>query len=101
MPVAEQQRPPGSHVIDVLVPIGVEYMRSFSPGDEQWTAAHAAKSPHRRVHAARNYRLRSPEQLLGPRHQLRLPPGKSLLNPKLIAISNRLPFKLRNSRSFN
>ena len=52
VPVPEDHRPPGADTVDVLEIVDVEDARTLRGLDEQRRAAHAAKRPHRRVHAA-------------------------------------------------
>src|SRR5205807_1938551 len=88
-------------IVDVLISVGVEDVRALSARDENGIAAHTAESPYRRVHSAGNHGLGSAEQLLGSgaRH-VRLPPGRSRLSPKLMAISNKLPLRFCSRRFF-
>ena len=59
MAVAQQQRPPGADVIDVLVAVRVEDVRSLAAGDEGRIPADAAERAHRRIHSSRNDALRA------------------------------------------
>jgi len=100
--MSQQQRAPGTNIVDVFIPIGVEEMRALAARDENGIAAHTAESPHRRVHAAGNRRLSAAEQLFGSgAGHVRLPPGRSRLSPKLMAISNKLPLRFCSRRFFN
>ena len=51
--VAQNQRPPGAHVVDVLVAVDVEDARALAARDEARRSADAAKRADRRIHAAR------------------------------------------------
>jgi hypothetical protein len=65
MPVTEQQRSPGAHVVDVFVAIGIEDVAALAARDEQRLAAHAAEGAHRRIDAAGNLLHRTTEQGFG------------------------------------
>src|ERR1700674_445888 len=54
MDVAEDHRPPGTDVVDVLLAIGVPEIRTLRAFDEPRRAADRAKRAHRRVHTAGN-----------------------------------------------
>ena len=60
----QQQRSPGADVVDVRIAVDVENARAFAARDETGRAADAAKRAHRRIHAARNHRLRPRETAL-------------------------------------
>ena len=62
MAVAQEQRPPGADVVDVLVAVGVPDVRALAAHDEGRRAAHAAERPHRRIHAAGDGLLRAGKQ---------------------------------------
>src|ERR1019366_5416246 len=55
--VPEQQRSPRTHVVDVLVAIDVEDVRSLAASDEGRSAALASEGAHGRVDPSRNYFL--------------------------------------------
>src|SRR5438552_878554 len=101
MPMPQQQRSPRPDVVDVLVPVHVEYVRALSASNEYGVATHAAERAHRRVDATGDHGLGAPEQFLGfyTRH-VRLPPGTSRLKPKLMATSNKLPWRFCSKRLF-
>ncbi len=63
--VAQDQRAPGQDVVDVLVAVDVEDLRSFAASDERRRAAHAAKRSHGRIDAARNQLLRASKEGFG------------------------------------
>jgi len=46
------------------VPVGVDEERALPASNKEWVAADAGERPHRRVHAARDARLRPGEELL-------------------------------------
>ena len=50
--MADEQRAPGTDVIDVFVIVDIEEMRALAAGDEAGRAADAAPGAHRRIHAA-------------------------------------------------
>jgi hypothetical protein len=52
MTVAQQQRTPRSHVIDVLVAVHVEEVRTLATRHKYGIPAHAAEGAHRRIHSA-------------------------------------------------
>ena len=51
--VAEHERAPRQHVVDVLVAIDVPDARAFAARHDERLAADAAERAHRRVHARR------------------------------------------------
>src|SRR4051812_45446186 len=55
MRVAEDERPPGADVVDVLVAIGVKEVRAESANDPGRLAADGAKRAHGGIHAAGNH----------------------------------------------
>ena len=52
--VAQNQRPPGADVVDVLVAVGIPDIGTFAAHQERRIAAHGAERPDRRVHASRD-----------------------------------------------
>ncbi len=64
MAMAEDQRPPGADVVDVLVAIGIEDVGAFAALDEGRSAADAAIGAHGRVYAAGDGKLGAFEELL-------------------------------------
>src|SRR5687768_15160684 len=61
--VAEDERPPGEDVVDVLVAIEIEQARARPALDEERVAADGAESPDRTVHPTGNDPLRGGERL--------------------------------------
>src|SRR5262249_31542396 len=62
--VAENQRTPGEHVVDVLVAVGVPDARAARPGEEAGLPAARLERADRRGHAARGHPLGALEQRL-------------------------------------
>src|SRR4051812_19292633 len=55
MRMAEDERPPGADVVDVLVAIGIEEVRAESANDPGRLAADGPKPPDGGIHAAGNH----------------------------------------------
>ena len=64
MPMAQNERSPGTDVVDVFVAVGIEDVGAFAAFDEGRRAADAALGAHRGVNAAGNGELRAFEELL-------------------------------------
>ena len=62
--VAEQQRAPRLHEVDVAVAVGVDQVGALAALDEHGRAAHRAERPHGRVDPAGDHRARALEQVL-------------------------------------
>ncbi len=80
----ENERTPRADVIDVLVAIGIEDVRTLPAHDEGRIAAHGTKSANRRIHATGNHLLGALLQLAG---YLRLA-GHGLSEKKLVIYGN-------------
>src|SRR6185436_4256038 len=65
MAVAQEQRPPRTDVIDVLIAIRIEDMGAFAARDKRRVAADAAKGADRGVYTAGDQLLRAPEEVFG------------------------------------
>src|SRR5262249_61927272 len=52
MRMAQDQRPPREHVVDVPVPVDVHEIRAIAPLDEERRASDRAKSTYGRAHTA-------------------------------------------------
>ena len=65
--VAQDQRPPGTDVVDVFVAIDIEDVRSFAARDERRRAADAAKGADGGIDAAGNQLLGAGEQFFRSR----------------------------------
>ncbi len=52
--MAEQQRAPGTNVVDIRIAVGVVYVGSFAAHQERRFTADRAEGAHRRIHAARD-----------------------------------------------
>ena len=63
--MAEDQRPPGHHMVDVAVAVHVEDVRPFAALHEQRVAADALEGAHGRIDAAGDDALRLGEQPRG------------------------------------
>jgi hypothetical protein len=104
MAVSQQQRSPGADVIDILVAVHVEDVGALAARDERRIAADGAECPHGRVDPAGNDLHRPAKQFFGfgmvhvTYPALR---GTSRLNPMLMPISYRLPFRFRRRRRFS
>src|ERR1700733_4000381 len=61
----ENKRPPGTDVVDVLVAVGVEEMRSLTADDERRVAFDGAKSTRGRIYSSGNELLGTLLQLPG------------------------------------
>src|SRR5690242_4505927 len=98
--ISQDERPPGTDVIDVFVSIDVVEVRAFAARHERGGAAYAAKGANRGIHTARRRILRAGEEQfgLGPRHTRW--PRTHFRMKKLMMISCRVPFTLRNNRLF-
>ena len=55
--VTEDQRPPGAHIIDVPVFVGIPKMRSLPANDKRRVASDRTKGAHRRTYTAGNHLL--------------------------------------------
>ncbi len=62
MGVTQHQRPPGSHVVDVALAIGVPHIGAFAASNKYRRAADRAECPHRRIHPSRDDQLGFLEQ---------------------------------------
>jgi hypothetical protein len=67
MRMAQNQRAPRAHVIDVFVSIGVPKASAGSAINDDRFAAHGAKRAHGAVHAANEHIKRATEYFLGAR----------------------------------
>src|ERR1039458_10019055 len=65
MRMAEDGRPPGADVVDILIAVHVPHPRAFRFVDEERLAADGAERPHRRVHTAGDVLERLGKELLG------------------------------------
>ena len=50
----QQERSPGTDVVDIRISVGVEDARALAALDKSRDSAHAAKGPDGGIHAARN-----------------------------------------------
>ena len=66
--VAEQQRSPRLHEIDVAVAVDVDEEGALAAVDEHRRAAHAPEGPDRRIHPTRDHGAGAGEQVLGSGH---------------------------------
>jgi hypothetical protein len=66
-PMSEEQRSPGTDVVDVGVPVDVYEPRSLAFGDEPGRPADASKGANRRVNATGSDFLGASEKLVGAR----------------------------------
>jgi hypothetical protein len=57
--MAQDQRSPTQHIIDVAIAVGVEEVGSLTALNKQGASAHSPKSAHRRIYAARDNLLGS------------------------------------------
>ena len=55
--MAQDQRSPRQHVIDVFIAIDIKDVRTLAASDKRRRPANAAKGPYRGIHAARNQLL--------------------------------------------
>ena len=65
MTMAEEERSPGTDVVDVFIAIGVEDVGALASDDEGRCAADSSPSAYRGVDAAGDYALGAVEELLG------------------------------------
>ena len=63
--MSQNQRSPGTDLVDVFVAVDVKQMRAGPLGNEQRNAANRFERAHRRVHAAGNNFLGSLKEPLG------------------------------------
>ena len=68
--MSKNERTPRTNVVDVLSPIDVPDMRAFAALNEKRVPAYRAKCAHRRIDAAWNDFLSTPEKLLRPVHNI-------------------------------
>ena len=66
--MAEQQRSPRLHEIDVAVAVDVDEERALTAVEEHRRAAHAPEGPNRRIDPARDHGASASEQVLGSGH---------------------------------
>jgi len=87
--VAEEERAPGLHVVDVLVPIGVDDVRALAAHGEARSSAHRSERANRGVDPARDHAASTLEELGGSisrtSHRGRgggpIPPGRCAIRP--------------------
>jgi hypothetical protein len=53
----EDQRTPGTNVVDVRRPVRIHHVASFSRLDEAGISPHATEGPHRTIDPSRNHPL--------------------------------------------
>ncbi len=63
--MAKDKRPPRTHVVDVLIAVGIPNMRAFATNQERRLAADRSESPNGRVHSTREELFRSLLQATG------------------------------------
>src|SRR3990167_1542003 len=68
MAVAQHQRTPALHVVDIAFAVGIEDMRAFATRKEHRRAAHLAEGADRGVDAAGNRLLGAGKQVFGAAH---------------------------------
>src|SRR5207248_373886 len=99
----EQKRPPGTHVVDVGVSVGVDNARALAAFDESRNAAHAAKGANGGIHTARNHLLgaRKPSfRTLGfHQEETRECPGITRSRKNCMNTSCSVPFRFFMTRS--
>jgi hypothetical protein len=64
--MAEDQRAPGQHVVDVPIPVDIDEVRAFAALDEERRAADGPEGPNGRADTAREETHGLREQLLRP-----------------------------------
>ena len=63
--VAQNQRSPGQHVVDVAIVVHIDHVGAFAPFDEERLAAHRLEGTHRRIDTAGQQFDGLGEELLG------------------------------------
>ena len=63
--MAQYCRAPGTHVVDVFIPVHIPHMRTHRAFSKERLTAHTAKGAHRRIHPTRNVLQRFSKQRLG------------------------------------
>ena len=57
--MSQNQRPPGTDKIDILLSININDIRSRAARDEAWKTADGLPRSHRAIHSARNFLART------------------------------------------